>query len=66
MIEKEKTKVLLEQLQQIKDRENISYEKLAHDIGVSFRTLYRWLNGISKPSDMGLRIINEFIKKKDE
>lgn len=53
----------LEQLRQIKEREKISYEKLAHEIGVSFRTLYRWLNGDSNPSDMGLRVIREFLKK---
>jgi len=53
----------LEQLRQVKEQKKISYEKLAHEIGVSFRTLYRWLNGDNNPSDMGLRVIREFLKK---
>jgi len=54
----------LDQLRQFKDQENISYEKLAREIGISYRTLFRWLNGESKPSDMGLKIIKEFLERK--
>ena len=55
----------LDQLRQYREREGISHEKLAHEIGVSYRTLFRWLKGDSKPSDMGLRIIREFLKEKN-
>jgi len=54
----------LDQLRQFKEQEKISYEKLAHKIGVSYRTLFRWLNRDSKPSDMGLKVIKEFLGRK--
>ena len=53
----------LKQLQQIKKQQNISYEKLAQKIGISYRTLFRWLSKKNKPSDMGLEMIKKFLKK---
>ena len=43
----------IEYLRREKERRGISYETMARDIGVSMRTLYRWLIGESKPSLMG-------------
>lgn len=54
----------IEKLKQYKEEKDISYEKLAREIGVSYRTLFRWLNEDSKPSDMGLKIIKDFLEDK--
>lgn len=55
----------IKKLEEYKDKQNISYEKLAHKIGVSYRTLFRWLNGTNRPSDMGLKMIRDFLETKN-
>lgn len=54
----------IEQLRQIKEREKISYEGLARELGVSFQTIYRWLKKGSNPSVMGLRTIREYLGRR--
>jgi len=54
----------IKELKGYKDKQNISYEKLAHEIGVSYRTLFRWINRENQPSDMGLKMIRNFLETK--
>lgn len=53
----------IEKLIEIKDRRSLSYEKMAHQIGVSFQSLLRWINKGDKPSDLALAQIRRFIKE---
>ena len=40
-----------------------SYEALAREIGVSWVTVQRWINGRTKPSPLATRRIQELIAK---
>lgn len=41
---------------------NLSQEKLAAKLGVSFKTVNRWEKGHSLPSPMALKLIEELLK----
>ena len=43
----------IEYLRREKERRGVSYETMAREIGVSMRTLFRWLHRQSVPSLMG-------------
>jgi transcriptional regulator with XRE-family HTH domain len=43
----------IEYLRREKQMRGLSYELMARELGVSMRTLYRWLIGENKPSLMG-------------
>ncbi len=49
-------------LEVLREKEEISYEKLARKMDISTRTLIRWLKGEVKPSDMGMKIIRKFLE----
>jgi len=53
----------IEKLKNILKKENISIEKAAHQIGVSFPTVFNWLNGKHRPSELALIQLTKFIKK---
>ena len=42
-----------------------SYEALAREIGVSWVTVQRWINGQTRPSPLATRRIQELIGKED-
>ena len=54
---------IIERLQAAKDARRISQEGLARDIGVSSRTVYSWLKGASRPSDMARMALEKYLKK---
>jgi len=56
----------IKKLLKIKKRKGLSYEKMAHQIGVSYQTLYRWVKRGDKPSDLALAQIRRFIKENME
>lgn len=45
---------------------NLSQEKFAAKLGVSFKTVNRWEKGHSLPSPMALKLIEELLKTIDE
>ena len=47
----------------IREMWNLSYEKLAREIGISTRNLIRWLKGEVKPSDMAMKFIEMYLKR---
>lgn len=53
----------LERLREIMKKEELSYEKTARILGVSFNTVIRWFQNKSKPSDLALIQIRKFIGK---
>lgn len=56
----------IETLIKLKIDKNLSYEKLARQIGVSFQTVLRWINKGDKPSDLALAQIRRFIKENED
>lgn len=50
-------------LMDIKRHKGITNEELADSIGIKRMTLYRWINLVSKPSPMALRLIKKYISK---
>lgn len=46
-------------IRELRQQLNLSQEKFAAKLGVSFKTVNRWENGHSMPSPMALRLIAE-------
>jgi len=57
---------LIEELRLILSQKNLSPENAAHYIGCSFKQLYRWLGGESKPSLVYRRAIRRGIKRMEK
>ena len=55
----------LKRLKRFKADRGMSYEGMSRDIGVTSRTLFRWLKGESKPSLMGLMLIQRYLDAED-
>lgn len=55
-------KGLIEQLRKI--NKNISYEKIAKELEVSSQSVYRWLKGVSNPSQLAVKAIAEYVESK--
>jgi len=55
----------IKRLKKIKRDRGISFEVMSRDIGVTSRTLFRWLKGESKPSLMGLILIQRYLDAED-
>lgn len=53
----------IESLKQIKARRQISLETMSREIGVSMRTLFRWIHGENNPSMMALKRLDEYIHR---
>jgi len=47
----------------ILNKENISFEKAAREIGVSFQTVWNWTEAKHIPSELALIQLRKFIKK---
>lgn len=58
------TKPFSEQVKAVRTALNLSQEKLAHALGVSFATVNRWENGKTKPSKLAQRQFEQFCEDK--
>ena len=56
----------IETLRAIKAAQGLSFERMAARLGVSWRTLYRWLNENTTPSLMAQEKIRAFIEAEKE
>ena len=57
----------IETLKEIMDRENLSPEQVSRELKISYRTVYRILNGeTKKPMDLVMAAIREFIERHNE
>lgn len=54
---------LIEELSLVMDQKNLSPENAARYVGCSFETLYRWLEGSSKPSLIYRKAIRRGIER---
>ncbi|MBN4003290.1 helix-turn-helix transcriptional regulator [Nostoc sp. LPT] len=50
-------------IRQLRQQLNLSQEKFAAKLGVSLRTINRWENGSTVPSQMALKLIEEMLEK---
>lgn len=55
---------LIKRLKKNKDLNGLSYERLAQELGVSWRTIYRWFNERTKPSLMAQKRISEYLRSR--
>ncbi len=46
--------------------QNISLEKAAGEIGVSFQTIWRWIDARHNPSQLALKQLKKFVKKYED
>jgi len=53
----------IKRLQEIKDSQELSFERMSRDIGISSRTLFRWIHGQNVPSLMARDRLNEYLQK---
>lgn len=56
---------ILDKLKQYKNKTNATYENMAQEIGVSYSTIFRWLNRETKVTGITSNAIHEFLKKKN-
>ena len=54
-----------DQIRQIRRKLDLTQQRLAEQLGVSFVTLNRWENGQSKPSAMGLSKLLELSRRSE-
>jgi DNA-binding transcriptional regulator YiaG len=64
-VETNKMKELIERLIEIMAKQGVGCEKVAREIGVSHRTVERWVKGKSKPSDLACVQIRRFIRENE-
>ena len=50
----------IEQLKELKEKNNWSYQKLAQELDVHYQTVVGWFRGI-EPSRMSKRIIRQYL-----
>lgn len=55
----------IKRLKQIRSSRGASYDVMSAAIGITPRTLYRWLGGKTKPSLMGLMLIQRYLDTED-
>ncbi|MEH1858870.1 MAG: helix-turn-helix transcriptional regulator [Nostoc sp.] len=53
-------------IRQLRQQLDLSQEKFAAKLGVSLRTINRWENGSTVPSQMALKLIEEMLEKMGE
>ncbi|MEH2055605.1 MAG: helix-turn-helix transcriptional regulator [Nostoc sp.] len=53
-------------IRELRQQLNVSQEKFAAKLGVSLRTINRWENGSTVPSQMALKLIEEMLEKMGE
>jgi len=54
---------LIQELKDIKEREAISYENIARELGVTQQSVRNWMVGGRRPMPVMRKIIQEFIEK---
>ena len=47
----------------LKERLNLTYEEMARKVGVSYRSLFRWLREGLSPSQMAIRLIEAYLNQ---
>lgn len=52
---------IIDELMRIRTEKKITLENLAHELGVTMGTLWRWTKGKFKPSPMAIIIIESWI-----
>ena len=60
------TGVAMEEIKKLKiilKKYDISLEKAAREMGISFQTIWKWMNGKHGPSELALIQLRKFIKK---
>jgi putative transcriptional regulator len=50
-------------IRELRQQMDLSQEKFAAKLGVSLRTINRWENGSTVPSQMALKLIEEILQK---
>lgn len=65
MIKQNKIKNILDELKEYRKETNDTYENMAHEIGVSYSTIFRWLNKEPKLTGIYINAVHEFLKKKN-
>ncbi|MEH2211923.1 MULTISPECIES: helix-turn-helix domain-containing protein [unclassified Nostoc] len=53
-------------IRELRQQLDLSQEKFAAKLGVSLRTINRWENGATVPSQMALKLIKEMLEKMGE
>lgn len=53
----------IEMLRRIKERRGYTLDEMARAMGVTLRTIFRWLHKQSDPSPMAKEKINAYIKR---
>ncbi|MFN6482769.1 MULTISPECIES: helix-turn-helix transcriptional regulator [unclassified Nostoc] len=53
-------------IRELRQQLDLSQEKFAAKLGVSLRTINRWENGSTVPSQMALKLIEEMLEKMGE
>ncbi|QLE44721.1 helix-turn-helix domain-containing protein [Nostoc sp. C052] len=53
-------------IRELRQQLDLSQEKFAAKLGVSLRTVNRWENGSTVPSQMALKLIEEMLEKMGE
>jgi len=48
------------------EAKGLSVEEFAHIVGVSFKTLYRWVNGESRPRGLQKKSIERILAKAEQ
>ena len=57
---------LIQELRDIKEREDISYENIARELGVTQQSVRNWMIGGRRPMPVMRKIIREFIGRHEE
>ncbi|MEH1842891.1 MAG: helix-turn-helix domain-containing protein [Nostoc sp.] len=50
-------------IRELRQQLDLSQQKFAAKLGVSLRTVNRWENGFTEPSQMALKLIEEMLQK---
>lgn len=54
-----------EKVKYVRNKLNLSQEKLAQELGVSYATINRWENGSYNPSHLAKKVFNDFCNEHD-
>ncbi|MBW4426711.1 MAG: helix-turn-helix domain-containing protein [Nostoc desertorum CM1-VF14] len=65
-MELEKSLKISDLIRELRQHLALSQEKFAAKLGVSMRTVNRWENGSTVPSQMALKLIQEMLQKMGE
>ncbi|MEH2246511.1 helix-turn-helix domain-containing protein [Nostoc sp.] len=63
IMELEKLLKISDLIRELRQQLDLSQEKFAAKLGVSLRTVNRWENGSTVPSQMALKLIEEMLQK---